>query len=299
METVLAVGTWQVWSRFWGTRRAPLKTFVDILLEAFSLGVRVVDTAAIYGLGRAEAVVGLAVRRFGDEVAVVTKVPGFAACDADRWVAASARRLGRAPDVVLVHWPGNEACVARALDEVVARGLARCVGLSNHSPARVLGILERLRRADVEVLQFELSLVRPGGLELVRLARALGAHAMAWSPLARGLLGGARPGLRRLLGDWVWLDRRARRVAAIVEALARVAGTSPARLAVEWVVHVGALPIVGARSRGRFAQLLSAPPAPEWALAALDRLVEPSRYSEPWFAKLPGAAQRLLTLIAI
>jgi len=295
----LVIGTWQIWSRFWGTRGTPLSAFKRLLVEAIGMGIRAVDTAPIYGLGRAEVVVGAALREAGDEAIVVTKVPGYAVCNGAKWVEASARRLGKPPDAVLIHWPGDAKCSAKLLDELVTRGLTRCVGLSNHSPSRTLEILHRTRRGRVDVLQFELSAARRGGLELVKLARMLGAVPMAWSPLARGLLAGSRPrGLRRLL-DGVWRDPQALRIAQAVQVLANVLGVSPGRIAVEWVRHVGALPIVGARNVEQLRMLVSGH-VPRKALEVLDRAYTGGdRYSEPWFSKLPGWASQILTTLTI
>ncbi|MGH9034934.1 MAG: aldo/keto reductase, partial [Acidimicrobiia bacterium] len=98
---VLGMGTWQMASD-------PARRTEEILAlrEGLDLGMTLIDTAEMYGSGRAEALVGEAIKGRRDEIFLVTKVlpsharrqDTIAACEA------SLRRLGTdCIDLYLLH----------------------------------------------------------------------------------------------------------------------------------------------------------------------------------------------------
>src|SRR5262249_39570519 len=130
---IVGQGTWQM-----GALR-DRKIESDTLALGLDLGLTHLDTAELYGDGRAEEMLGDLIRAKGRrryELFIVRKVlPShathrgtLAACDA------SLRRLGvDYLDVYLLHWPGKAPIpeTMGALEELVRAGKIRALGVSN------------------------------------------------------------------------------------------------------------------------------------------------------------------------
>ncbi|MBT0768760.1 aldo/keto reductase [Kineosporia sp. J2-2] len=190
---------------------------VETALEA---GYRSIDTAAVYGnergVGRALAVAGLP----REEVFVTTKLW---TADLGRTAPAPAldsslEKLGLdAVDLYLIHWPApaTDAYLDswQALEELVAAGKTRAVGVSNFLP----GHLDRVVALGGTVPAVNQIELHPAlqNRETVRRNTDLGIVTEAWSPLAQGAV----------LTD-----------APVVEA-ARAHGVTPAQVVLRW--HLG------------------------------------------------------------
>jgi aryl-alcohol dehydrogenase-like predicted oxidoreductase len=240
-------------------------TAVATVRAALDVGVDWVDTAPFYGWGRAEEIVGDAVRGRRDEVTILTKCGTVrrpdgswaddgspAAVRAD--LEASLVRLGTdRVDVLQLHDPDPAVPVEEtvgAMAELVAAGKAGAVGLSNHD-------VDLLRRghavAPIAVVQQQWSILHhPPEADAARQWCAdVGAEFLGWSPLASGFLvdgfdpEATAPGdLRRRL-RWATGDG-ARRLEA-VRAEAAAAGRSLREHALAWAAATS-YPIVGART---------------------------------------------------
>ncbi len=147
----IGLGTWAIGAWMWGggAEAEAIRT-VHAALDA---GVNLLDTAPIYGFGRAEEIVGRALATSGrrGEVAVATKLgiefgAGFLRRDASaeaiaRQVEGSLRRLG--VDVIdLYQLHGPDAATppeetARALEALVRAGKVRALGVANLSAAEM------------------------------------------------------------------------------------------------------------------------------------------------------------------
>jgi aryl-alcohol dehydrogenase-like predicted oxidoreductase len=266
----VGVGTWQ-WgdARFWGYGRGDY-TDADLLAAfgaALAGGLNFFDTAELYGGGRSETLLGQCVGQAEAEVVVASKylpwpwrrgAPGLR--DALR---ASLDRLElERLDLYYIHWPlywwpGQLERLADALADVVAAGLTRAVGVSNHNVrqmqrvARVLGA----RGVPLAANQVRYSLLdrRPERTGLLAACRRLGITLVAYSPLAQGLLTGKYspahppPGPRaRLVG------RQLSAVPPVVAGLRAIGaahgGKTCAQVALNWLVSKGAVPIPGAKT---------------------------------------------------
>ena len=174
-----------------GVFQVPAEDTERAVLEAFEIGYRHVDTAAIYrneeGVGRAVAASGLA----REELFVTTKLWNDAQGreTAPRALADSLSRLGlEHVDLYLIHWPvpSQDRYVEtwEALLELQQEGLARAVGVSNFQPAH----LERIIAAtgvSPAINQIELH----PWLQQAELRAFHAEHRIAteaWSPLAQG-----------------------------------------------------------------------------------------------------------------
>ena len=131
MVPALGQGTWHV-----GDSRATRAEEIATLREGLDLGLRLIDTAEMYGEGAAEELVGEALAGRRAEAFVVSKVyphnasrPGLvAACER------SLKRLGTDRiDLYLLHWRGNVpfADTIAGFEALQAAGKIRHFGISN------------------------------------------------------------------------------------------------------------------------------------------------------------------------
>src|SRR3989304_4850228 len=128
---VIGQGTWRM-----GEARAAAKAEVAALRLGIELGLTHIDTAEMYADGGAEKIVAQAVAGQRDKVFIATKVlpsnasyPGtIRACEQ------SLKRLKiDYVDLYLLHWWSNQHPIGetiRAMEELVARGLTRFIGVS-------------------------------------------------------------------------------------------------------------------------------------------------------------------------
>jgi diketogulonate reductase-like aldo/keto reductase len=128
-QPLIGQGTWMIEQGPEARAAAALNTGID-------LGMTLIDTAEMYGNGRAEEIVGRAVRGRRDEVYVVSKVlPSNASYDGTRRACErSLQRLGIPTlDLYLLHWRGSHpiAETMRGLESLVKDGMTRAIGVSN------------------------------------------------------------------------------------------------------------------------------------------------------------------------
>lgn len=129
---VIGQGTWDIPES--GARRDEA---VRALRRGIELGLTHIDTAEMYGSGRAEEIVGEAIRERPRESLFITSkvLPSNAsyegvlsACER------SLRRIGTEyVDLYLLHWPSSYPLeeTMRALETLVEQGKARLIGVSN------------------------------------------------------------------------------------------------------------------------------------------------------------------------
>ena len=179
---------------------------IKAIHRALDRGVNCVDTAPAYGAGHSEEVVARALEGRRKDLILVTKCgvkvppPGQLGPlrDASRSnilaeVDASLKRLRTDwVDVLLIHWPDSGTPFEesmRALEEVVASGRARFVGVSNFTGAMLSECLST-RRVDVSQVGYHL-LDRRQETETFPFCLANGIGVMGYGSLGHGLLTGA------------------------------------------------------------------------------------------------------------
>ncbi|MFI2102557.1 aldo/keto reductase [Isoptericola sp. NPDC019693] len=286
-----------------------LRDFVDA-------GGTLVDTAATYGDGDAERVIGslLDGKVSRDDVVLCTKGGvragrSGARVDASRAglladLDASLSRLGTDHvDLFLVACPDPSTPLAEtvsALRLAVSSGRARYVGLSNHpgwASARAATLLEA-DGTGLSALELEYSLLQRGvERDVAPAADALGLGLLAWSPLGRGVLTGkyrrAIPADSRAasahLAAFVdpYLEAAASSVVEAVATAAEGLGRAPLEVALAWLLARDAVAsaIVGARTPAQLRASLAATDLdlPAEVHGALDDVSAPEiGYPERW-----------------
>ncbi|MFC7619016.1 aldo/keto reductase [Microlunatus sp. GCM10028923] len=272
----------------WGrdTTAEQARSLLQTYCEA---GGNLLDTAAAYGSGETERLIG---RLIGDvvprdDVIIATKA-GFAIRSGQRVVdtsrgallrdlEGSLRRLGTDyVDLWQLHTWGEaplEESLA-ALDLAVAQGKARYVGVSNFVGWQTAQAATWQRalpgRTPIASAQVEYSLLaRRAEVEVLPAVRSLGIGFFPWSPLGRGVLTGqyrnSTPRGSRAASDhfsWFvepYLEQRSR---AVVEAVVRAAdglGLTPLQVALLWVRDAPGVtaPLLGARTSGQLTPALA------------------------------------------
>jgi diketogulonate reductase-like aldo/keto reductase len=226
---VLGLGTWGM-----GEDPSRRKAELAALRLGLDLGLRLVDTAEMYGDGAAEELVGEAIAGRRDEVFLVTKVLPSNASRAGT-LAACERSLRRLRtdriELYLLHWRESTPLeeTVSAFHELALAGKIRHWGASNLDVADMEELLRvSPGRPGAETDQVLYNLSRRGiEHDLLPWCRAHGIPVMAYSPIEQG----------RLLRN-----RSLREVAGRH-------GATPAQVALSWIVRqegVVAIPKAGA-----------------------------------------------------
>jgi aryl-alcohol dehydrogenase-like predicted oxidoreductase len=203
--TRIGFGAWAIggggWEFGWGPQDDAQS--LAAIEHALEQGVNWIDTAAAYGFGHSERVVGRALEGVAQRPYVFTKCsllegPGRRVLhdlrrdSVLREAEASLERLGvDAIDLYQIHWPDPEPDIEEgwtALAQLKEQGLVRHIGVSNFN-------VEQLRRvqqiAPVETLQPEYSLVaRDVEGDILPFAEREGIGVIVYSPMGSGLLAG-------------------------------------------------------------------------------------------------------------
>jgi aryl-alcohol dehydrogenase-like predicted oxidoreductase len=254
--SVIGVGTWQAGGRLW----LPVNTesLEKALLKALEIGINLFDTAELYGLGKAEERLGIALRKAGllGDAVIIGKIAGYRVTWSGfrKAVEGMAKRLGRKPDVVLYHWPPPypfTVCrIARLLERLVDCGYAGWVGFSNFSGGMVSRAVECMARHEPVTVQVHYSLVhRSPERDVIPVAEKYGLTVTAWGPLAKGALAGkTKPNNPARITDPVFIRASLdKELQTLLSKLAGKYGVSKAVIALAWIISHKALPIVGVR----------------------------------------------------
>jgi aryl-alcohol dehydrogenase-like predicted oxidoreductase len=291
--STIGFGCWAIggagWPGSWGAQDDRAST--EAVHAALDHGITWFDTAAVYGLGHSEEVLGRALGKRRLDVIVATKF-GLVWDDQGtisrsgrydsvlREAEASLRRLGTDHiDLYQMHWPDTDDKAPveetmRALEDLVRSGKVRYVGVSNFDQAL---LRQALGSRHVDSLQPPYSMLARGvEADLLPFCRQQGVGVVAYSPLASGLLGGRYTDQTTFeAGDWRsrepgFSGEGLRRNLAIIAQLKAVAARfdkTVAQLAIAWVLANPALTaaIVGVRKPEHITSVL---PAANWHLDA-------------------------------
>lgn len=203
--TPIGFGAWAIgggqWEFGWGPQDD--QESIAAIKRALDLGINWIDTAAVYGLGHSEEIVGKAIK--GRETPYI-----FTKCSR-RWdnnrqiysslkasslreeVEASLKRLDiDVIDLYQIHWPMPEEDLEegwQTLTDLKREGKVRHIGMSNANVAQ----LQRLEKiAPVETLQPPYSLIHPDAeKDILPYCQKRNIGVIVYSPMASGLLTGS------------------------------------------------------------------------------------------------------------
>ncbi len=273
--TLIGFGAWAIggggWKVAWGPQNDD--DSIAAIHRAIDLGINWIDTAAIYGLGHSEEVVGRALQGRSERPYIFTKCSRFADQEGNlygvlkrdsirRECEQSLRRLKvDVIDLYQIHRPQPDEDIEEgwtAMAELQAEGKVRYIGVSNFN-------VEQMRRAQaiapIASLQPPYSLIRRDvESEILPFCQEHNIAVIVYSPMASGLLTGAMtPERVQQLPEDDWrrdnaefqepnLSRNLRLVDLLAEIGSRH-GRSPGEVAIAWTLRHPAVTgaIVGAR----------------------------------------------------
>jgi len=247
----IGLGTSQFGSEVWGygTFYADHEARL-IVRRAVELGITLFDTAAIYGDGQSERILGEALGEDRSSVFLATKAhpilpPSFRLAQR---AAASAGRLGVARlDLYQMHWPnalGRDRSVMQQMRRLQQDGLVAEVGVSNYSLAR-WRTAENSLGSRILSNQVAYNLVNRTAEADLAFARDNGRLVIAHSPLAQGLLSGKydktnRPSNARRVNSSDFTPVALERIDELMKILREIAcahSASVAQVALAWVIR--------------------------------------------------------------
>jgi aryl-alcohol dehydrogenase-like predicted oxidoreductase len=194
-----------------------LEASIETIQHAVDLGITLIDTAPVYGMGRSEEIVGEALRRQGlrDQVVLATKCGLNWSDDQQRvWREATRERILHEVDHSLrrlrtdhidlyqVHWPDPKTPIeetARAMDDLLRAGKIRAIGVSNYNIAQMdaFRAIAPLHANQPPYNLFERSM----GDEVLPYCAEHGIATLTYGALCRGLLSGRMAPDRQFDGD--------------------------------------------------------------------------------------------------
>ncbi|MGN6489664.1 MAG: aldo/keto reductase [Devosia sp.] len=273
--TRLGIGAWAMGGNMWGPQDDA--DSIKAIRHAVELGINWIDTAAVYGNGHSEAVIGQALREMPSSERPLVFTKGGIVRDSEGRnprrigernhlrgeLEGSLRRLGaEVIDLYQLHWPSDDVPLEEYwanMLELKREGKVRHVGLSNHDVAQ----LERAEAmGHVETLQPPFSMIRRDtAAAILPWCAAHGTGVICYSPMQAGLLTGSFTRERAASlaeNDWrrgspEFTGERLERNLALADRLRPIAerrGISMGTLALAWVLAWPGLTaaIVGARS---------------------------------------------------
>ncbi len=204
--TTIGLGTWAMGGSDWKFGWGPQDDMASVraIHAALDQGINWIDTAAIYGHGHAEEIVGRAIKGIRNEVIIATKCgrvwegdsreigKSLKAESIRREVEASLKRLSiEVIDLYQIHWPEPDEEIEEGwgtVSELVKEGKIRFGGVSNFS-------LEQLKRAQaihpITSLQPPYSMLRREiEEEIMAYCGSKQIGIIAYSPMQAGLLTG-------------------------------------------------------------------------------------------------------------
>lgn len=243
-----------------------------LLLCALELGYDLFDTAAVYGIGNNEALLGHVLKSYRDQITLASKC----ALDGDhagnrmidgsrdnihRMCETSLQRLQTdVIDLYYLHRKDPNTDIEDSMDALAAlktQGKIRAIGLSEVSS-------ETIRRAHavhpVDAVQSEYSLWSRGAeRDVLTTCKALGITFVPFSPLGRGMLTGKLTSVASLaegdlrIGMPRFEDTNFAHNLSVIHTFATLAdemGYSAAQLSLAWLLNKGVdyIPIPGTRS---------------------------------------------------
>ncbi|HTH42408.1 MAG TPA: aldo/keto reductase [Terracidiphilus sp.] len=284
--TPIGFGAWAIgggdWKFAWGPQDD--NQSIEAIHRALDLGINWIDTAAVYGLGHSEEVVGRALKSTPHKPYVFTKcalrwnedrsIYNSIKAESVRFeLEASLRRLNvETIDLYQIHWPNPDPEIEEGWSEMAKlqqQGKIRWIGVSNFN-------VEQMKRAQkiapITSLQPPYSMLRRAiEAEILPFVQQNGIGVINYSPMLSGMLTGKMSAERVAsmpADDWrrnsvEFKEPRLSRNLQLVELLREIGsehGVNPGVVAVAWTLHHPAITaaIVGGRSGNQVEEIAPA-----------------------------------------
>lgn len=239
--SAIGLGTWGIGGGFWTADSSKDSLWIEAIRYAIGKGLRLVDTAEMYGGGHAEELVGLAMREFPrEELYVVTKVWHARFDDVIKSAEASAKRLGTYIDLYLLHWPSDVVPICdtiRAFEVLTDRGVIRHFGVSNFTFRQLQEAETCVKKYEIAAVQNRYSLYyRQDEIVLIPYVLSNGMMYMAYTPLEKGTLA---------------------RDSRLVE-MGKKYGATAVQMALAWYIKRGVVPIPKAEEKRHIDEIVGA-----------------------------------------
>ena len=287
--TRIGFGAWAIgggnWQFAWGPQDD--NESISAIHRALDLGVNWIDTAAVYGLGHSEEIVGRALKTTANKPYVFTKCSMV--WDGTRTISRSLKQIRREAeesltrlgvetiDLYQIHWPLPDEEIEEGwatMAELKKEGKVRWIGLSNFNVSQ----MERAQKiAPVTSLQPPYSMInRTAEAEILPFCIQHGIGVINYSPMQSGLLTGAMTKERVVALPQDDFRRNAKsflepqlsrnlKLAEFLNAIGRRHEVSAGVVAIAWTLanHAITAAIVGGRNAGQVAEVT---PAAEFRL---------------------------------
>ena len=303
--TTVGLGTFAIggtgWAASWGPQDD--NDSIATILRSLDQGINWIDTAAIYGLGHAEKIVGKALRGMSQKPIISTKCGLLGGEKGDiifrlkkesirAEVEDSLRRLNiDVIDLYHVHWPIPDEDIEEAWETIaklIKEGKVRYAAASNFN-------IDQLKRVHaihpVAALQNPYNMIERGlETELMDYCRQNDIGIVVWGPIAHGLLSGRfnqerlkklnkEDSFRRNVSDFFKEPQVSLNI-ELAEKLRPIAernGRTVTQLAIAWVLRRPEVTsaIVGARKPSQIEEIAAAGDweLPEESIAEIEKLL--------------------------
>jgi len=198
----ICLGTWSIGGWLWGG--SDEETSIKTIQTAIDKGINIIDTAAVYGFGASEKIVGKAVKNFVDrEKIILATKAGLEWNSKGIYRNSTEERLTKEIDdslkrlqtdyidIYQIHWPDPNTPIedtARVMEKFKKEGKIRAIGVSNYS-------VEQMKRfnsvSSLSTSQPPYNLLERGiEDDVMPYCRGNNIHMLLYGVLCRGLLSG-------------------------------------------------------------------------------------------------------------
>ncbi|RSH93609.1 hypothetical protein EHS25_006255 [Saitozyma podzolica] len=250
---------------------------LKVLARAYELGCTFWDTAAVYGMGHNEELIGRFLKatpgareklfigsKCGWDIDFEKKTNGGVINTAEhihKTIDSSIKRLGTTPDLYYLHRRDPRTPLEEtigALAEIKKAGKCKYIGISECS-AETLRAACKIAHIDALQIEYSPWYTDHERNDLIAAARDNGVTIIAYSPLGKGMLTGKYKDASQFAGDIRGSAPRFSaenlpknlRLVEEFEKLAKAKGCTPGQLSIAWVAAQGAIPIPGTKSVSR------------------------------------------------
>jgi len=162
------------------------------LHKGIELGMTHIDTAEVYGFGRAERMVGEVIAEYDRDDLFITSKLSPVHFLYNRMKKAAYNSLKRLNldyfDLYLIHWPNPAVSVKkymRVLEDLVKEGRTRYIGVSNYSVNQVVTAQNVLKGAEIVTNQVRANVVKQKHIKSLPYYQKEGITLTAYSPLGQ------------------------------------------------------------------------------------------------------------------